>query len=99
VYVFHRAPTSLSLITPPPLEMGDEVSFHLRLGPLSIPWVGRIDLLDESGFRDCQLRGPFESWVHHHRFVPLASGRTEVRDEIEVRLYRDPVRGLAGLAM
>jgi ligand-binding SRPBCC domain-containing protein len=107
---FHRRTTSLPAITPPPvavrltrdpglLSEGDEMEFELRLGPLSMPWTATIDSVSQRGFTDRQLRGPFASWTHHHRFEPLDSEWTEVIDHVRASLRPHPIWGAVGLAM
>jgi ligand-binding SRPBCC domain-containing protein len=97
VVAFHRRAASMAAITPPPvivriheappeLSEGAEMAFTLWLGPLPIRWRARIEAVDEHGFRDRQLSGPFGSWLHTHRFVPIAATVTEVHDTIELEL-------------
>jgi ligand-binding SRPBCC domain-containing protein len=110
VAAFHLRTASLPAITPPPVEVyltrapavlgdGDEMEFELRLGPISLPWTARIEAVSPRGFVDRQLRGPFAGWTHHHRFVPLAGGGTEVVDHVEAKLRPHPIWGPVGLAM
>lgn len=110
VVAFHLQPTSLSAITPPPIAVhptrvppalveGTEMEFELRLGPISVPWTARIGDVSRHGFTDRQLRGPFASWTHHHRFEALDSGGTEVIDHVQAALRPHPIWGVVGLAM
>jgi ligand-binding SRPBCC domain-containing protein len=100
----------MGAITPPPvvaqihqapthLQEGDEMDFTLWLGPLPIRWLARIEDVGQHGFVDRQLRGPFQQWRHHHRFVPIDPTTTEVIDEIEAKLQKHPWWGLVGLGM
>ena len=41
---------------------------------------------------DEQVSGPFDRWVHHHRFLPAGDGGCIVEDEIEW----EPPLGSAG---
>lgn len=108
VEAFHRQPASLVAITPPPvavrlesagseLRAGDELPFSLNLGPLSMPWLARIEDVGPNGFMDRQLRGPFSSWTHRHTFLGLGGAGTEVRDHVEVSLQPHPLWGPVGL--
>ncbi|MBI5153662.1 SRPBCC family protein [Candidatus Poribacteria bacterium] len=70
-----------------PLRQGSHVRFALR--PRGVPFEIRWDsIIDEyainSVFSDRQTKGPFEHWVHRHKFRSLEDGRTEVTDVIEV---------------
>lgn len=107
---FHRRPTSLSAITPPPaivrvhkapqeLGEGDEMDFTIWLGPLPIRWVARIEEVSSEGFTDRQLHGPFKEWVHRHSFVSVDERTTEVHDHIESRLRPHLLWGPVGLGM
>lgn len=59
---------------------------HLRVSPLRIPWVAYHDeFIPNRQFRDTQLRGPFLSWIHRHRFEPDGSRCTWLLDEIQFR--------------
>lgn len=95
VAAFHRRARSLRAITPlpmtihaapDPLESGDEITFTMWMGPLPVRWHGRIESVDGDGFDDVQVRGPFGSWRHRHRFEPVASGGTTVHDTVEVEM-------------
>jgi ligand-binding SRPBCC domain-containing protein len=107
---FHARSASLSAITPPPvvvrvhraparLEDGDEMEFTLWLGPLLVRWLARIENVSPAGFTDRQLRGPFQSWAHHHAFLSVEETTTAVVDEIELSVRRHPLWGLVGLGM
>lgn len=107
---FHRRSSSMGAITPPPvvavvheapelLAEGDEMAFTLWLGPIPLRWRARIENVTATSFHDRQLRGPFANWVHRHTFVPLASGGTEVVDEIEAELADGLLGKLIGAGM
>ena len=62
---------------------GDELELDVERGPVRFTWLLRHrDFRDGESFTDEQVRGPFQRWVHRHRFVPDGSG-TRVVDEIE----------------
>ncbi len=107
---FHSRASSLGAITPPLIPMrlrhaperlaeGDEMAFTMWLGPLAVPWMARVEDVSPEGFRDRQLRGPFEQWSHRHSFRALDRATTEVVDEVTARLKRHPLWGPVGLAM
>jgi ligand-binding SRPBCC domain-containing protein len=94
---FHSRSASMSAITPPPvfarihqapevLGEGDDMAFTLWMGPLPVRWKARIENVTPQSFDDRQLTGPFNSWVHHHTFVPLEDGRVEVQDWVQAEL-------------
>ncbi len=110
VAAFHRNPANLVALTPFPvrvkllsaprsLRAGDEVAFCVWLGFIPIRWVARIVQMDETGFTDVQLCGPFRHWVHQHRFVPQSDGTTLVIDQIDAAFSWHPIRLLIGLLM
>ncbi len=107
---FHTSASSLKAITPPLIPMqlhhapeqmvsGDEMAFTMWMGPLPVRWEARVEDASPAGFLDRQLRGPFASWIHRHRFLELDEGSTEVVDEVEARLKPHLLWGPAGLAM
>lgn len=110
VAAFHREPSSLAAITPPPIRVrprarpegsarGDVVAFDLRIGPLAIPWRASIEPHGDAGFVDRMEEGPFRRWVHHHRFVDRGGSRTAVEDEIDFAFRPHPWWGPVGLGM
>jgi hypothetical protein len=108
VATFHQLSASMGAITPPPirvqlrkapqnLSLGGEMDFTLWFGPFPIHWLASIQDVSESGFIDQQLRGPFAKWVHQHSFMPVSDDRTEVIDQITLRLKPHPIWGPVGL--
>ena len=81
---------------PETLAPGQEMSFKMWLGPVPVVWRAGLEALGDAesasgevaGFVDRQLQGPFESWVHTHRFVAEGPGRTRVEDRIEARVRK-----------
>lgn len=89
-----------------PLEPGGRLEFTLWLGLVPVRWEAvleplpdRTGGLDDRGFVDRQVRGPFRSWVHEHRFTPLGPKHTRVVDEVEARWRPHPLWGLVGLGI
>lgn len=114
VAAFHRRIASFRALAPPgvpirihrgeePLSAGVDLEFTLWLGVIPVRWLARIHPLegaaDEEGFVDRQVRGPFRSWEHTHRFQPLGPHHTLIDDRIEARLALHPWRALIGLVM
>jgi uncharacterized protein (TIGR01777 family) len=106
VFEWHERDGALERLTPPwgdvevvertgGIEDGHEVKLRVRRGPTTWHWhVRHRDYEKGRQFRDEQVSGPLESWVHTHRFLPLAGGGTRVEDEIDV----EPPLGAAGAA-
>ena len=99
VNAFHRSSSSLKAITPPFLFMsgirapdqlsdGDELAFTLWMGPLPVRWLARIENVSPRGFDDVQTGGPFQTWIHAHRFEVIDENHTRIADSIEYSLRR-----------
>lgn len=89
---------------PEELGPGDEITFRTWVGPVRVRWHARIEALENVsegtlGFQDRLLEGPFDHWLHQHRFVPLPGGGTRAEDHVEARLRRHPLWGPVGLQM
>ena len=90
---FHRDTSALKRLTPPPtivqlrsiepLADGSVSEFTLWVGPLPLRWKAVHRGVSDHGFTDVQATGPAAKWEHTHSFVPLADGRTEIREHIE----------------
>ncbi len=90
---FHRDTSALKKLTPPPtlvqlhsiepLAEGSVSEFTLWVGPLPLRWKAVHRNVTDRGFTDVQAAGPAAKWEHTHSFVPLADGRTEIREHIE----------------
>ena len=100
---FHRDTSALKKLTPPPtivqlrsiepLADGSVSEFTLWVGPLPLRWKAVHRGVSDHGFTDVQATGPAAKWEHTHSFVPLADGRTEIREHIEFEHKPGP-RGL-----
>ncbi len=93
-------PPSLSFEIQPPLpesiEVGTEIRYRIRLGPMPMTWVTRFDVWEAGRrFVDSQLKGPYASWWHEHAFE--ADGdRTIMRDRVFFRVPFGPLGRIAG---
>jgi ligand-binding SRPBCC domain-containing protein len=110
VAAFHQDSRALRLLTPPPilvqfqriepLAEGSIAEFTLWAGPLPIRWQARHDQVDpQRGFRDIQVRGPFASWTHEHRFEVVDASHTAVIDRVTAQPSRHPGWGLISRMM
>jgi uncharacterized protein (TIGR01777 family) len=69
------------------IENGSRLRFRLHLGPLSILWTAEHrDVEPGRGFTDFQVSGPFDRWVHSHRFEPAPNGNAILHDQIRCEL-------------
>ena len=102
-FAWHARPGALKRLIPPWLRIevaqhpelvdGSRAELVIHRGPLRIHWTAEHRGVERGrGFDDVQLRGPFDSWVHSHRFEP-APGGSVLWDRIECTL--PPGGGLA----
>jgi ligand-binding SRPBCC domain-containing protein len=107
VFAFFSEARNLGAITPPwlgfrivspgPIVMrpGTRIPYQLRLHGLPLRWVTEIQIWEPPHeFVDVQLRGPYRSWHHTHRFEPVDGG-TLVRDTVRYALPFGPLGRLA----
>ncbi len=104
VFAWHERPGALERLTPPwedvrvvkrsgGIREGATVELRMKKGPVDLTWV-----VEHTGFEagrsfvDVQRKGPFESWVHTHRFSPTDDGGTLMEDVVEW----EPPLGAAG---
>lgn len=93
VFRWHTRPGAFERLIPPwenvrvaerseGLEVGGRIHLRMRWGPAPLTWVVEHTAVEDGRlFRDEQVRGPFGSWVHTHRFVPDGPGCV-VEDEV-----------------
>lgn len=97
VFRWHTKPGALQSLIPPwervevekegRIREGAETRLRVHLGPVSLPWVARIDQCEPGrGFRDVQVRGPFARWEHEHRMVPASPGSSWLEDRVTYEL-------------
>ena len=102
VFAYHARPGAFRRLAPPwqKLEVleeigdvtGGRVAFDVWFGPLKRHWLAEMgSAVPGRQFVDRQLEGPFASWEHVHRFVPIDERRSELIDHIE---YGLPAGGL-----
>lgn len=107
VFPFFAAAENLERITPPelrfrvvtptPVVMRAGTLLDYRLGLWGIPFSWRTEITEWSpphAFTDTQLRGPYHTWIHRHRFEPDGDG-TLMTDEVRYRLPFHPLGAIA----
>ncbi len=77
--------------TTPEIRAGTTIDYRIRVGPMPLRWRTRIDRIDDRGFVDCQLRGPYRAWFHEHSFESSAQGTTMID-----RVWYAPPLGVLG---
>jgi uncharacterized protein (TIGR01777 family) len=97
VFAYHARPGAFRRLAPPwqklvvREESGDvtsgRVAFDVWFGPVKRHWVAEMgSAMPGRQFVDRQVDGPFASWEHVHRFVPIDAGSSELLDHIEYSL-------------
>ena len=107
VWDFFSSARNLGRITPrsmgfeihtpdPRTETGAVIDYTLRpLFGIPTSWRTLIDQVDAPRrFRDVQVKGPYKSWVHEHRFRPVKGG-VHMDDRVD---YEMPLGILGSLA-
>lgn len=98
VFAWHERPGALERLTPPweKVELvqasngvtdGQRVELRSKVGPVWTTWiVEHFDYQSGVQFCDRQIKGPFASWTHYHRFADDGEGGCELTDEIHYSL-------------
>lgn len=104
VFAWHERPGALERLTPPwedvrvvrrsgGIREGATVELRMKKGPVDLTWeVEHTGFEAGRSFVDVQRKGPFQSWVHTHRFSPTDDGGTLLEDIVEW----EPPLGAAG---
>ncbi len=77
------------IITPLPITMkvGTLIDYQLKLTGIPFKWKTKITKWDPPFvFEDTQLKGPYNTWIHEHRFESVGNG-TKMTDYLQ---YRSP---------
>jgi ligand-binding SRPBCC domain-containing protein len=85
------------ILTPMPFEIreGSRIDYRLRLFGVPFGWRTRIQVFrPPEVFVDEQIRGPYRSFVHTHRFREVPGG-TEIRDHVRWALPLQPLGEVA----
>ena len=74
---------SFRIITPLPIEMraGAKIDYRIKIHGVPVTWKTDITVWDPPyQFIDSQVKGPYRSWVHTHRFISERGGTTMTDD-------------------
>ncbi|NIM93152.1 MAG: hypothetical protein GTO18_05510 [Anaerolineales bacterium] len=107
---FHNDPSALKHLMPfpiilienksEPISEGSIVDMTIWLGLLPIRWISvHSNVHPTNGFTDTQIRGPFKTWIHQHRFESLSEKTTVVIDEIDAQYSSHPIWGIISRLM
>lgn len=79
------------------IEDGALRIMKLKKGPLSLTWEAHHkDHIPGRQFVDVQVKGPFKSWVHTHRFEEAPDEQSRLVDSIEYKLPLGPLGAFFG---
>jgi ligand-binding SRPBCC domain-containing protein len=106
VFAFFGNAENLQLITPPwldfkiltplpiDIQQGTLIDYRLKLKGIPFDWRTEISRWDPPGcFIDRQIKGPYKSWIHEHRFEE-GDDHTIMTDRVEYRLPGGPFGSL-----
>ncbi len=106
LFAWHERPGAFQRLAPPWDEIellaphagirdGARVRVRMYAGPVPSTWhIEHRDYIANRQFRDVQLEGPFDEWVHTHRFEADGTGSV-LEDDIRYALPLGPVGELA----
>jgi uncharacterized protein (TIGR01777 family) len=95
VFAWHLQPGAFERLTPPwaqvrvmeregGIDSQGRLLLGIKQGPAEIKWeVRHTDFEKDRLFRDEQVSGPFEKWIHSHHFIAADDGGCFMEDEIE----------------
>ena len=98
LFAWHERPGAFERLTPPwqrvdivkrtgTIHPGDVLEMDFRGGPVTKRWIAlHSDYVPNSQFRDTQVAGPFQTWVHTHRMHDDGPGQSVLDDEVRFEL-------------
>jgi uncharacterized protein (TIGR01777 family) len=107
LFTWHERPGAFERLNPPfdpveveertgGLEVGARTVIRAKVGPVPQRWIAEHTAYERGAlFRDEMRSGPFQTWVHTHRFLDSGtSGTSVLEDEIQ---YALPLGALGSL--
>ncbi len=103
VFAWHERPGALERLTPPweqvevlahtgGIQDGARVALRTKVGPFWSRWeVEHRGYKEMKQFCDVQVRGPFASWEHVHRFEMIGTADSTLTDEVRYELPFGPL--------
>jgi len=85
------------IVTPQPITIskGTLIEYRLQLFGVPFRWMSRISEWEPPfRFVDEQIRGPYATWIHEHRFEE-AGDRTIMKDRVSYSLPFSPLGDVA----
>lgn len=110
-FAWHTRPATLDRLIPPWEDVqlvrrtggvadGGQVELRVRLAGIPVTWLAEHrDCQPPVQFRDVQLRGPFASWDHVHRFESAGPDSSYLEDQIEYALRGGMLGRVLGSAL
>ena len=98
VFAWHERPCALERLAPPweqveilqrsgGIQDGGRVTLRTKVGPFWSCWeVEHRGYKERQQFRDVQVKGPFASWEHVHRFEADGTADCTLTDDIRYKL-------------
>lgn len=77
------------VLTQAPIDMhvGARIDYALRLRGIPLSWTSEISAWEPPfRFVDTQIKGPYRSWIHEHRFEDMGN-KTKVIDEVQYDFF------------
>lgn len=113
LYAWHGRPLAFQRLQPPWEQVtqtashgafgtdGHRVEFRTSVfGPVTATWLEELyDFQPGRQFQDRQVKGPFASWNHTHRFIPDGPNTSFLEDHIEYRVPLGSVGDVFGGGM
>lgn len=108
LFAWHESADAFSKLLPPfesvrvlcqsgGIKDGAEVKLAQAFGPLELVWHLRHEgYVEGVEFCDVQVEGPFKTWRHRHRVVPVSDSSSFLEDAIEYEMPLGIVGDIAG---
>lgn len=107
-FAYHERPGCLSRLIPPwesvsieksddSLQVGSRVELRVHVAGIPLHWTAEHTRYEPPHrFADTQLRGPFATWDHEHRFEAAGAAESRMTDTVHYRLPGGPLGARVG---